>query len=197
VPVRELRAALAQKQRRERDCGEPDGDVDEEDPRPAQIRGEQPAEQHAGGRAASGCGGVDPEREVAFAALREGRHQQRERGGDEHCPTDALHGAEADQRRFRPGQPAEQGGGREDREAGNEEAPSAQQVGEAPAEQERPAEEDRVRGDHPLQVGLRKIEIGLDRRKRDVHDRDIEDDHELRCDDERQREPAGITFCGA
>ena len=33
--------------------------------------------------------------------------------------------------------------------------------------------------DHPLQVGWVEAEVGLDRRDRHVHDREVEDDHEL------------------
>ena len=63
-------------------------------------------------------------------------------------------------------------------------------IGQAAAEQERAAEEDGVRRDHPLQARLREVEIRLDRRQGDVHDRDVEDDHELCGDDHRESQPA-------
>ena len=68
----------------------------------------------------------------------------------------------------------------------HEQAPAAEQVGEPPAEHQHAAEEDRVGGDHPLQADLREVQVGLDRRQRDVDDRDVEDDHELRHDDQRR-----------
>jgi hypothetical protein len=37
---------------------------------------------------------------------------------------------------------------------------------------------------------LREAEVDLDRRQGDVDDRHVEDDHELRCDDQRKRAPA-------
>ena len=74
-------------------------------------------------------------------------------------------------------------------EARHEEATAPEQVRETAAEQQHAAEEDRVGGDHPLQALLREVQIGLDRRQRDVHDRDVEHDHELRGDDHRQCPP--------
>src|SRR5262249_7088338 len=71
----------------------------------------------------------------------------------------------------------------------HEQPTPSEQVGKPSPEQKDAAEEDRVRGDHPLQALLGEVEIGADRRKRDVHDCDVEDDHELRRHDERQREP--------
>ena len=75
-------------------------------------------------------------------------------------------------------------------QAGHEEPPAAEQVGQPAAEQEHAAEEDRVGGDHPLQALLAEVQVVLDRRQRDVHDRDIEHDHELGGDDHREGEPA-------
>src|SRR5438552_894654 len=68
---------------------------------------------------------------------------------------------------------------------------AAEQVGQPAAEQEHATEQDRVGGDHPLQALLREVKIGLDRRQRYVHDRDVEDDHELRCDDQGEGGTAG------
>ena len=74
--MRHVGTALLQEQRRQSDRCDADRHVDEEDPGPAQVRREQAAEQDPCGRAAPGCGTVDPEREIAFAALREPRHQK-------------------------------------------------------------------------------------------------------------------------
>src|SRR2546422_654094 len=68
--------------------------------------------------------------------------------------------------------------------------PLPEKGGQPAAEQEHPAEEDRVGGDHPLEALLAEVEVGLDRRQRDVHDRHVEDDHELGGNDHRQGEPA-------
>ena len=183
-----------QEQRRQHDGRDPDRDVDEEDPRPAQVRGQHAAEQHADGRAGAGSGAVDPEREVPLAALGERGHQQRERRRREQRAAEALEGAEADQRGLRPGEAAEQRADGEEGEPRDEQPPAPEQVGEPAAEQQDAAEHDRVGGDHPLQVRLREVQVGLDRRQRDVHDRDVEDDHELRGDDQCECAPAAVRF---
>ncbi|MFI5866268.1 hypothetical protein [Streptomyces sp. NPDC051546] len=46
-------------------------------------------------------------------------------------------------------------------------------------EQQQTAEGERVGADHPGQVGGGDGQVGLDVRERDVHDRRVEDDHEL------------------
>ena len=58
-----------------------------------------------------------------------------------------------------------------------------------PPRRRKPAEEQRVGVDDPLQVRVRHVEVLLDRRQRDVHDRRVEDDHELRQADEDENEP--------
>ena len=94
-----------------------------------------------------------------------------------------------------PGQAAEQRADGEDDEAAHEDASPPEDVGEPAAEQEEAAEDERVGAEHPLQVLLREAEIGLDRRQRDVHDRDVEDDHELHGAEQRQREPFRSVGC--
>ena len=64
-------------------------------------------------------------------------------------------------------------------------------AGAASEEQETP-ERERVRVDDPLQVGIGHVQVFLDRRQRDVDDRRIEDDHELRHADQDKDEP-GFT----
>ena len=133
-----------------------------------------------------------PSATVAVAAFGEDRHQERERGRREEGSTEALKGAERNQRRLRPGESAKQRARREEGEAGDEEAPATEEVSEPAAEEQRSTEEDRVGGDHPLQARLREAEVGLDGRQRDVHNRDVENDHELCSDDEREGEPAPL-----
>ena len=65
----------------------------------------------------------------------------------------------------------------------------AQHVGGAAAEQEEPAEHEGVGADHPLEVALGEAEVDLDGGERDVHDRDVEDDHELDHAQEREGQP--------
>ena len=66
-----LGAALAQRSRGEQRRDQPDRDVDEQHPAPAQTAGQDPAEQHPGGAAGAGDGAPDPECAVSFGALGE------------------------------------------------------------------------------------------------------------------------------
>ena len=149
------------------------------------------AEQHADGGAASGSRPPEAERDVALAALAERRHQQREAGRREERPAETFDRAEADERARRPGEAAEGGAEREQHDAGNEDPAPAEEIGEAAAEEQEAAEDDGVRADHPLEARLREMQVGLDRRERDVHDRHVENDHELGGDDEGQSGPTG------
>ena len=68
----------------------------------------------------------------------------------------------------------------------------------SPAEQQEAAEGDRVGRDDPLHGRLRDVQVDLDRRNRDVDDRDVEHGHEERGADDREHEPlaAGIEPAG-
>ena len=80
----------------------------------------------------------------------------------------------------------QRGDGEEDG-AGEEGAASAEDVGAAAAEQQEAGEDDRVGVDDPLEAGRREAEAVADRRQRDVDDRDVEDDHELRQAEQDQQ----------
>ena len=71
----------------------------------------------------------------------------------------------------------------------HEHPPAAEQVGEPPAEQQEAAEGEHVGVDDPGEVVLGEVEGGADRRQRDVDDRGVEDDDELRHAQQRQRDP--------
>ena len=75
-------------------------------------------------------------------------------------------------------------------------APPTEEVCKPTAEEQGAAEHDRVGGDHPLQTRLREAEVHLDRRQGDVHDRHVEDDHELCDDDQRERAPPSVPLLG-
>jgi hypothetical protein len=106
-------------------------------------------------------------------------------------------GAERNQRALGPGHPAQERADREDRQACHEDAPATEDVGQPPAQEQHPAEQDRVRADHPLEVGLGEVQIAFDRGQRDIHDGDIQHNHELRRHDRRQGQPLapGRTLC--
>ena len=66
---------------------------------------------------------------------------------------------------------------------------AAQQVRRPPAEKQEAAEGDPVGGDDPLQVRFGEVQGAADRRQRDVHDRQIDDRHEKRDGEHRERSP--------
>ena len=194
VAVREVGTALLQQNRRQHDCGDAHGYVDEEDPGPAQVGRQDAPEQHAGGGAAAGRSAVDAQREVALTALRECGHQQRERGRSQQRPTEALHRPEGDQRALRPGEPAQERAHGEERKPEHEQPSATEEIRQTAAQEQRAPEEDGVGRDDPLEVGLREPEIRLDRGQGDVDDRDVENDHELGGDDQREGAPAPVRL---
>ena len=89
-------------------------------------------------------------------------------------------------------EPARQRGGREQAEPGEEDAAAAEEVARPAAQQQQAAERERVGVDDPLEAVDGEPEIGLDRGQGDVHDRDVEDDHELRDGEDGEDEPPRI-----
>ena len=75
---------------------------------------------------------------------------------------------------------ARQRGDREQADAGEEDAAAAEEVAEPAAQEQEAAEEQGVGVDHPLEVRRVEAEVGADRGQRDVHDRRVQHDHELR-----------------
>jgi hypothetical protein len=88
---------------------------------------------------------------------------------------------------------AERGRRREAGEAGDEDASAAEEIAEAPAEQQQAAERQRVRGDDPLARLVREAQRLLGGGQRDVHDRRVEHDQDLRHADEGEDQAADST----
>jgi hypothetical protein len=86
--------------------------------------------------------------------------------------------------------PAHRGHDGEAGQAGHERDLAAEQVGQPPAQQQQAAERQRVRRHHILPVDGGEVQRGLRGRQRDVHDRQVEDDHELGDGHRRQDQPA-------
>ena len=188
--MRERRPALAQEPRCGREHDRADGQVDEEDPRPAQVRGQNAADQHADRPADPGGSAPHAERDVALAPFAKRGDDDRQRRRHEQRPAEPLQGPRNDQRPLRPGEPREQRAEREHGHAGNEEPPPPEQVGKPAAQEQRSAEQDRVGGNDPLQALLGEVQVVLDRRQRDEHDRNVEDDYELRRYRDGEYQPA-------
>ena len=103
---------------------------------------------------------------------------------------EALRRAGRDQLPLGRGEAGGERGDGDQQQAGHEDAAAAEQVGGAAAEQQEAAEGEHVGVDDPGQVLLGEVEGRADRRQRDVDDRGVEDDDELRRAEEDQGEPA-------
>ena len=188
----ELGTAFGNERQRQREHERSDRDVDEEDPLPAEVLGQDPADEHARGGAGAAESAPDPERLVPLRAFLEGGRHDRQGGGRDDRRADALDSARADQHRDVVGEAADERGDGEDDEPEEEDPLAAEQVGHPAAEQEEAAERDRIGDQHPLDRRLGDVQVGLDRRDRDVHDRDVEDGHEERGADDREDQPAAV-----
>ena len=91
---------------------------------------------------------------MAGGAFGERRHDDRERGGGEHRAAETLDRAGGGQLGGVLREAAEQAGDREQHQAADEDPAAAEQVGEAPAEQQEAGERQDVCVDDPLQARL-------------------------------------------
>jgi hypothetical protein len=93
---------------------------------------------------------------------------------------DSLECPERDQHAVARREGACGGEDREDDEAEHEDALAPVAIVERAAHEDERGERQDIRVDRPDKVDRRDVELPLDRGQRDVHDRDIEQDHELR-----------------
>jgi hypothetical protein len=171
-----------------------DRDVDEKDPVPAEKVRQHPAEEHADAPAACHHEAEDAHRLGPVGRLREEVHDQRERDRRDNRTAEALDRTRRDQEPLRRGQAAGDRGQGEERDPDQEQSPVAEQIAEAAAEQEEAAERQQVGVDHPGERRRREPEVLPNRRQRDVHDRRVENDHQVAQAQDDQREPAGASI---
>jgi hypothetical protein len=105
-------------------------------------------------------------------------------------------GARADEHALASGETVEQRRAGEDSEPDQEQPLQAEEVAEAAAQQEEAAEDEGVGVDDPLQAAVGEVKVVLDRRQGDVHDRRVENDHEVCQADEDEDDP-GICRGGS
>ena len=162
---------------------------DEEDPRPAEGPGHQPAGDDAGGAAEGRRGAPRAHRP---GALRTGEHHQEEghRGGAEGGGAGTLDHPGGDEHALARRRAGQERAGREHGRAGEEHPAATDHVGRAPGEQQQGAEGQDVGVDHPGEPGGAQAEVVLDRRQGDVDDRGVQHDDELGRDQHRQGRPA-------
>jgi hypothetical protein len=130
---------------------------------------------------------------VALSRIGEGRRQQREGSGGEHGAEGALQRARRDEHPEALRRAAEGGRTGEPEQAGDERPFAPEEVGDAPADQQQAAECQRVGRDHPLSVVVGEAQLALGGGKRDVHDRHVEDDHQLGYPDHGKDQPAAVS----
>ena len=169
---------------------QPDRHVDVEDRLPADRLDQHAADHRADRDGAADRGAPDADRGAAVAAA-VGRREQGQRRGEHHRPADALQPAREVEHERRGREPAQRGGGREHREADEEHAAAADPVGDRAGREQERRERQRVGVDHPLEVLERGAEVALDVRQRDVHDSDVDQEHERRDADGDEGPPLG------
>jgi hypothetical protein len=170
--------------------GQADREVDEEDPVPAERLGEDPAGEKAERAPGDRHEHVRAHRPCALARPGElgddDREDHRGLGGG----ADALHEAGGNQRALaRRNAAQERGSGKRD-ETREEHAPAAGEIAEPSREQEQAPERDQERVDDPREARLAEVEVALNRGQRDIHDRDVEHDHQLRQAHDHECRPA-------
>ena len=153
--------------------------VDQQHPAPAELLGDDPAEQHAGGAAEPVHRRPQADRAVELRARRERRGDDRQRARRHQGAAEALHRARDDQHLPALCGAAGQRGEPEQEQRQDEHAALPEVVGGATAEHQEARERDRVGVDDPLQFGRGEAEAQLDRGQRDVDDAQVEDHHEL------------------
>jgi hypothetical protein len=169
---------------------DPDGNVHEQNPAPADEVGEQSARDQPARGAARRGRRPHAQRPAAFVRLGEPGGEQAQRRGSKYRTANALGGAGRDQlpgALRKPAQETEQG---ESGEPEQEHPLAPEQIGRPTAQHQEPGERERVGVDHPLLAGGRHVKRRAHLRQCDVDDRHVEDDHEL--SDARNRENGDI-----
>jgi hypothetical protein len=172
---------------------DPDGKVDEEDPVPAERLREHASRQQAQRPAGDGDEHVGAHRAGAVSGRGELRDDDRQDHGRLDGGTGALEEARADQHALTGRDPAQCRSGGEDDNAREEHAPAAEEVAQPARQQQQAAERDQERVHNPGQIALREAQVALDRRQRYVHDRGVQDNHQLRQADDHERQPAALN----
>ncbi len=157
-----LNARLRDEPQRQGEGRDPDWDVDNEDPRPRDELSQRAAEEQADGAATGRDRAPHAERLGPVLLLGERRRDDRQRGGRHERAAEALQRPAGDQHPGCLGEPIQQRCRAEHDDAHREQPLAAEQVGRAPAEQQKAAEDERVGVDDPLEVRCREVQAALD-----------------------------------
>ena len=155
--------------------------------------GQESAQQHADGGADAGDGAEDRERRAAVLAARESHGQEGQGSRSQQGGKDTLQGAGANQLPGLLGDAAEQGRQGE-AGGGHDEGPlAAPKVRDPAAEQQEGAESQCVGRDHPGPRRVADAHLDLETGQGQVHDRAVQNHHELREGQEHQSPPAALV----
>ena len=173
----------------EREDGDPDRDVDEEDPVPVERVVRIPPRRTP---IVPPPAATKPKTPIAFARSAGSVNSvtiSDSATADTTAPPRPCT-ARAPTSSLRRREPAAERRQREERDPDQEQTAVAEEVAQPAAEQEEAAEGEQVGVDHPGERRLREAEILPDRRQRDAHDRHVEDDHQVAQAEDDQRQPA-------
>ncbi len=172
-----------------------DREVDAERPSPGVDRREEPADQRADRGHRADHGPVDREGHGPARAP-VGRVDQRERARRHHGAADPLQGPGRDQQAAGLADPASTLATAKTTAPDDEHPAASDPVPHASGDDEEHREHQRVDGLHPLGVHGADVQVGDDRRERDVDDRRVHDDHRQTEGDEDHRGPADLGCVG-
>ncbi len=141
-----------------------DREVDEENPPPARLGREHAAEDHSGGARQGANTTPGAKRFDPIAAGVKGRRQDGKRRGRHHRRANTLNQPTPDQHPFASGQTAHERRDPEQRRPRDKQAPPAEQISRAAAEQQEPAVGEQVRARDPLQALDREAQMSPDLR---------------------------------
>ena len=179
---------------------EPPGDEGDEDHRhvdeehrPVPEVAEQPAgDDRAEAAGRPGDAGPDGDGLGALAG-REDVDEDRQRGRHDQRRGDTHHGATGDDLPHLGGQRRHRRGDEEQHQPELQRALAAEAVAEGPGREQQPGEHERVRGDDPLQLGLRRVEVARQRRQGDVEAGVADDDDHQAEAQHAERPPALVV----
>ena len=157
---------------------------------------EHAAEQNPDNAAARKHEAKDAHRLRPVGRLGEESHDKRQRDRRDDGAADSLHRPRDDQELLGVCESAEERGNREERNTRQEQPPVAEEIAQPPAEQQEAAEREQIGVHHPRQRRLAEAEVVANRREGDVHDRPVEDDHQVAETQDVESEPATAVIQG-
>ena len=169
---------------REHERGDPDRQVDEEDPAPGEVVDEPAAEDRAEDRPEQHRHADDRHHAadaVRAGGLREDRHAERH----QHAAAEALQDAEGDQRARPPGEAGEHRAADEEGDRDHVQALGAEAVGGPAGERDHGGERQRVAGRRPTGSSTATCRTRARACDRDVDDGHVEDRHDRAEHDDR------------